>query len=104
MSRIQNILEKAERDGTAMRTGRLSAPSAAAVPSAPPPMQPAAATPMNHVAATVPMTIDIPAPPMPIPPAQDLSAVRDIVPGIVPRAQNRAKGRGRVDRERRCLT
>ena len=76
MSRIQNILEKAERDGTTMRTARLSAPPmATAAPSAPPPM--------NHVAATVPMTIDIPAPPVPLPPpsAQDLSAARDIVPG-----------------------
>ena len=72
MSRIQNILDKAERDGTAMRTGRLGAPTA--VPSAPPPM--------NHVAATVPMTIDIPTPAVHIPPpAPDLSAVRDIVPG-----------------------
>jgi len=83
MSRIQNILDKAERDGTTMRTGRLSAPPVAtAVPSAPPPMPHAAATPMNQVAATVPMTIDIPTPPVHIaPPAPDLSAVRDIVPG-----------------------
>jgi len=77
MSRIQNILDKAERDGTTMRTGRLSAPPVAtAVPSAPPPMPHAAATPMNQVAATVPMTIDIPTPPAPEP-----VLVRDIVPG-----------------------
>ena len=82
MSRIQNILEKAERDGTAMRTGRLSAP-AVVTAATPAPMPHAAATPMNHVAATMPMTIDIQAQPMPIAPplAQDLSPVRDIVPG-----------------------
>jgi capsular exopolysaccharide synthesis family protein len=32
MSRIQNILEKAERDGTVMRTSRVGAPAAVAMP------------------------------------------------------------------------
>jgi len=54
MSRIQNILDKAEREGAALRTSRLGAP---------PP-----------IAATVPVTIDVPTPP---------PAVREtaIVPG-----------------------
>jgi capsular exopolysaccharide synthesis family protein len=43
MSRIQNILDKAERDGTALRTSRLGAPAA----------------------ATVPIMIEIPTPPAP---------------------------------------
>lgn len=42
MSRIQHILEKAEREGAALRTSRLGPP-----------------------AATVPLTIDIPTPPVP---------------------------------------
>src|SRR5512141_1648210 len=42
MSRIQNLLDKAEREGTAMRTARVGAPAAAAV--------------------NVPVTIDIPTP------------------------------------------
>jgi capsular exopolysaccharide synthesis family protein len=58
MSRIQQILEKAERDGAAMRTSRIGAP-------------PVDAT----VTATVPITIDIPTPP-----AHD-TAARTIVPG-----------------------
>src|SRR5438105_14111324 len=63
MSRIQNILEKAEREGAALRTSRMVVPAttAAAMPPAP-------------VAASVPLTIDIPTPP-----AADGSAV--IVPG-----------------------
>jgi capsular exopolysaccharide synthesis family protein len=55
MSRIQHILEKAEREGAALRTSRL-----------------AAAPPVTT--ATVPVTIDIPSPP-----ASDSPAV--IVPG-----------------------
>jgi len=43
MSRIQNILDKAEREGTALRTSRVGAPA----PAAP-------------VTASVPITIDIP--------------------------------------------
>jgi len=46
MSRIQNILDKAEREGATLRTGNM------VVPAAPPPMT-----------ATVPITIDIPTPP-----------------------------------------
>jgi capsular exopolysaccharide synthesis family protein len=60
MSRIQNILEKAERDGTTLRTSRIGAP-------------PVAAAPMT---ATVPITIDIPTPPAPEP-----APGRNIVPG-----------------------
>jgi capsular exopolysaccharide synthesis family protein len=73
MSRIQNILDKAERDGTTLRTSRLGAPPAA----------PAPAVPVAHVSATVPITIDIPTPPA-TPPAATPSEpvmVRDIVPG-----------------------
>ena len=66
MSRIQNILEKAERDGASLRTTRVGVP-AAAIP-----------VPVNQVAASVPLTIDIPTPPMP--PAEPVM-VRDIVPG-----------------------
>ena len=66
MSRIQNILEKAERDGAALRTSRIGVP--AAVPA------PAAAATAPPISATVPVSIDIPTPP----PA-DASAV--IVPG-----------------------
>jgi capsular exopolysaccharide synthesis family protein len=79
MSRIQNILEKAERDGTAMRTGLGGAPAVAPAP-APAPMNHVAPPPLNHVAATVPITIDIPTPPAPMPPPEPV-AVRDIVPG-----------------------
>ena len=66
MSRIQNILEKAERDGASLRTTRVGVP-AAAIP-----------VPVNQVAASVPLTIDIPTPPMP---AAEPVMVRDIVPG-----------------------
>src|SRR6185503_17635728 len=59
MSRIQNILEKAEREGTAMRTGRM----------APPPV----------VAAHPAITIDMAAPPAP--PALAPVAPAMIVPG-----------------------
>src|SRR3954469_13559379 len=55
MSRIQNILDKAEREGATLRTGNM------VVPAAPPPMT-----------ATVPITIDIPTPP---------ALERSIVPG-----------------------
>jgi protein-tyrosine kinase len=66
MSRIQNILEKAERDGTALRTSRITPPTAAVAP---------VATPIANVTATVPITIDLPTP------APEPAAVRDIVPG-----------------------
>jgi capsular exopolysaccharide synthesis family protein len=66
MSRIQNILEKAERDGASLRTTRVGVP-AAAIP-----------VPVTQVAATVPLTIDIPTPPAPAP---EPVMVRDIVPG-----------------------
>ena len=70
MSRIQNILDKAERDGASLRTTRVGVP--AAVPATP--------VTSNHAGATVPITIDIPTPPVPAPvPAPVL--VRDIVPG-----------------------
>lgn len=61
MSRIQNILEKAEREGATLRTSRIGAPVAAAPP---PPT------------VTVPVTIDIPTPPVLEP-----AAARTIVPG-----------------------
>jgi capsular exopolysaccharide synthesis family protein len=67
MSRIQNILDKAEREGATLRTSRIGAPPAAA---------PIAAAPMT---ATVPMTIDIPTPPVSEP-----AVVRSIVPGAPP--------------------
>jgi capsular exopolysaccharide synthesis family protein len=69
MSRIQNILEKAEREGTAMRTGRMDAPPplpaagpaglpplAALAPAAPietPPAAPAIIAPASAAAATL---------------------------------------------------
>jgi capsular exopolysaccharide synthesis family protein len=77
MSRIQNILEKAERDGASLRTTRVGVPSAA-IP-----------VPVNHV-ASVPVTIDIPTPPPtpppapPAPPPAEPVMVRDIVPGAPP--------------------
>ena len=63
MSRIQNLLEKAEREGATMRTSRIGAEHAA------------------PVTATVPITIDIPSPPEPE------AAARPIVPGAAPSAQ-----------------
>jgi capsular exopolysaccharide synthesis family protein len=76
MSRIQNILDKAERDGANLRTTRVGVPAAAPVPM-----------PVNHVAASVPITIDIPtpaaAPPVPVPVPEPV-LVRDIVPGAPP--------------------
>jgi capsular exopolysaccharide synthesis family protein len=57
MSRIQNILEKAERDGAALRTSRMGVP----------PPGPAASA--SAVTATVPVSIDIPTPPPAEPPA-----------------------------------
>src|SRR6185312_8888400 len=66
MSRIQNILEKAERDGAALRTSRIGVP--AGVPA------PAAAATVSPLSAAVPVTIDIPTPPV-----ADAPAV--IVPG-----------------------
>src|SRR5436190_14593192 len=47
MSRIQNILDKAEREGTALRTSRIGAATSPGAPGAP-------------VTASVPLTIDIP--------------------------------------------
>ena len=70
MSRIQNILEKAERDGASLRTTRVGVP--AAVPAIP--------VTANHAGATVPITIDIPTPPAPVPVPEPV-LVRDIVPG-----------------------
>jgi capsular exopolysaccharide synthesis family protein len=67
MSRIQNILDKAEREGTVLRTSRLavSAPMPAAAPPAP--VQPIPAPPAAPIApitsAAVPVTIEIPTPP-----------------------------------------
>jgi capsular exopolysaccharide synthesis family protein len=62
MSRIQNILDKAEREGATLRTSRIGAPAVAA-----------------PVTTTVPITIDIPTPP----PAEP-AAARSIVPGAAP--------------------
>ena len=75
MSRIQNILDKAERDGASLRTTRVGVP--AAVPAIP--------VTSNHAGATVPITIDIPTPPVPAPVPEPV-LVRDIVPGA-PSAQ-----------------
>ena len=78
MSRIQNILDKAEREGASLRTARIGVPAAV----------PGAYTPANHVAATVPITIDIPTPASQAP-------VRDIVPGAsahMPAASAPAQG------------
>jgi len=75
MSRIQNILDKAERDGASLRTTRVGVP--AAVPAIP--------VTSNHAGATVPITIDIPTPPAPVPVPEPV-LVRDIVPGA-PSAQ-----------------
>jgi capsular exopolysaccharide synthesis family protein len=67
MSRIQNILDKAEREGTVLRTSRLavSAPMPAATPPAP--ITPIPAPPAAPIApitsAAVPVTIEIPTPP-----------------------------------------
>jgi len=63
MSRIQQILDKAEREGAPMRTSGIGVPNAAVPMPAP-------------VTATVPITIDIPTPTMP-----EDRAVRNIVPG-----------------------
>jgi len=71
MSRIQNILDKAEREGASLRTTRVGVP--AAVPAIP--------VTANHAGATVPITIDIPTPPAPMP---EPVLVRDIVPGAAP--------------------
>ena len=70
MSRIQNILDKAERDGASLRTTRVGVP--AAVPAMP--------VTSNHAGATVPITIDIPTPAAPVPVPEPV-LVRDIVPG-----------------------
>src|SRR3954468_4656668 len=68
MSRIQNILDKAEREGVTLRTSGIGAPAA----------------PMP-VTATVPITIDIPTPPAP-----DPAVTRSIVPGATAHAQTPA--------------
>src|SRR4051812_6850898 len=65
MSRIQNILDKAEREGATLRTSRIGAP---------PPAAPMAAD--GAITASVPITIDIPTPP-----AHEPVSVRSIVPG-----------------------
>jgi capsular exopolysaccharide synthesis family protein len=68
MSRIQNILDKAEREGAALRTSSIGVSSAAgSLASAAP------------VTATVPITIDIPTPMAPEP-----AVARSIVPGAAP--------------------
>jgi capsular exopolysaccharide synthesis family protein len=67
MSRIQNILEKAEREGATLRTGHLGV-----------------SAPREPITATVPITIDIPMPP---------AAERNIVPGG-PAATSPAHGAG----------
>jgi len=81
MSRIQNILEKAEREGTALRTSRLATatpmPAAPAPVMAPPPAPIAPITTMSSGA--VPVTIEMPTPP---------SAVE--APPIVPGAPSAA--------------
>ena len=60
MSRIQNILDKAEREGTALRTSRVGSVAATPTHAAPPP----AAAPIAPMAtAAVPVTIEIPTPP-----------------------------------------
>ena len=59
MSRIQNILDKAEREGATLRTSRIGGPAAPA-----------------PIAAAAPMPIDIAMPPAPEP-----VAARSIVPG-----------------------
>jgi capsular exopolysaccharide synthesis family protein len=61
MSRIQNILEKAEREGAALRTSRLAShvSTPAPAPAPPPPAPPIAPI----TTAAVPVTIEIPTPP-----------------------------------------
>src|SRR5262245_60158710 len=65
MSRIQNILDKAEREGTALRTSRLA--TATPMAPAPVPVNPVAPPPAAPIApitsAAVPVTIEIPTPP-----------------------------------------
>jgi capsular exopolysaccharide synthesis family protein len=66
MSRIQNILDKAEREGTALRTSRLGGGIAVA-PAAPAPVAPtpiaAAPAPIAPItSAAVPVSIEIPTP------------------------------------------
>ena len=73
MSRIQNILDKAEREGTALRTSRLGGNAAPAAPVAAAPAPAAPIVPITT--ATVPVTIERPTPP---------SAVE--APAIVPGA------------------
>jgi len=86
MSRIQNILDKAERDGTAMRTARVAGMAVAAAPAPAPAINHVTPPPVNHVApvdqiaATVPVTIEIPTP-QAARTAPEPAMVRDIVPG-----------------------
>jgi capsular exopolysaccharide synthesis family protein len=66
MSRIQNILDKAEREGTAMRTSRLGGNVASPAPIAPTPVvpMPVTAAPVAPMtSAAVPVAIEIPTPP-----------------------------------------
>ena len=72
MSRIQNILDKAEREGATLRTSRLGGPAAPITP-APMPSAPTAAAPMT---AKSPIAFDMPTAPPPEP-----AAARSIVPG-----------------------
>lgn len=61
MSRIQNILEKAEREGAALRTSRLASHVSTPAPAPAPPPPAAPIAPMTT--AAVPVTIEIPTPP-----------------------------------------
>ena len=86
MSRIQQILDKAERDGAPMRTSGISVPSAAVAIPAP-------------VTATVPITIDIPTPATP-----EDRAVRSIVPGARGAARRTQQRAGRQATRSRATT
>ena len=106
MSRIQHILEKAEREGTALRTSRLggngSSPAAVAeasiaptpvapMPIAPPPPMVAAPPPAlmpPTASAAVPVAAEIPSPPSvveapPIVPGAPPPHVAAVVPGAI---------------------
>ncbi|HZT75616.1 MAG TPA: CpsD/CapB family tyrosine-protein kinase [Vicinamibacterales bacterium] len=85
MSRIQQILDKAEREGAALRTQRIATaiePSAATMPPVAPPLPPAppVATPL---AAPVVATVGTPAP-TPQPPAFRLNPL--LVAGLAPQS------------------
>lgn len=88
MSRIQEILNKAERDGTARRTRGLETGAPAAV--APPPVAPAVARvqPAPYEPAATPWTATATAPVLE-PPANSLTPTLDprLVAGIAPQAE-----------------